>query len=467
MENNERTSNSTPHSCKIEGNLLEYPLFHFGDRSKPSKMTFVFEDEINGQRVCRRITVGNFEGLPGALAQDCLVALLMLREVQDGQDIHFYNREVTRLVFGSDRSMRRQQLVKNNLKLLAKTIIEFQDSFFDKETDKYITTKIRPIFEKADLYEHHKGDNRMAARDHNVFRLCDLLQQNINASYFNWVYFENYRRLKSGLPRRLFLYLTKKSNGGRRRDFVIRLEKLYPRLPITSQRPSERFEVLERAAKDLEKVGITYRYDNAGKITFFFPEKLRQVVEAPRVDGKALEDLVVRFYQGVGSPIVSDRRKREGVELLRGIQAEAGVGAERLGQIIQWVLDRRDTKFKGLHSIQVLSKAWDQALSAITREEARRTNAEVRASELEVQKAFAKNREGELAVLRTALSVEDLSRIHKEAERRFVDERKYCFARNRLETLQNEAQRDRVRGWTIKLIEDAIIRERAEASAKA
>jgi hypothetical protein len=215
----------------------------------------------------------------------------------------------------------------------------------------------------------------------------------------------------------------------------------------------------------LAKVGITYRYDNAGKITFFFPEKLRQAVEAPRVDTKALENLVVRFYQGLGSQIVSDHRKREGVELLRGIQAEAAVGGERLGEIIQWVLDRRDTKFKGLHSIQVLSKAWDQALSAITREETKKTKAEVRASELEVQEAFSKKREEDLALLRTMLSVEDLSQIRKEAERRFVDERKYYFARNRLETLQDEAQRERERGWTIKLIEDAIIRERAASAA--
>ena len=457
-------SSTKKQSCRVEGNLLEYPTFYFGDRSRPSKMSFVFEGEIDGQPIHRKITVGNHDGLPGALAQDCLVALLMLRD--ESREIHFYVREVTRLVFGNDRTMRRRQLVKQNLKLLAKTMIEFEDSFYNAEKREYVTTNIQPLFYGARIYEHRAGKNRMDARKHNVFRLSDLFENNINARYFNWVYFESYRKLKSGLSRRLFLYLTKKSNGGRRREFSITVEKLYPRLPITSKRPSERFECLDRAAKDLSKVGIARRYDNKGIVTFTFPDRLREAVEAPRVDTKALEDLVVRFYQGLDRKIVSDRRRREGVEVLRAIQGEAAVGAERLGQIIQWVLDRRDTKFKNLHSIRVLTKAWDQALSAIQRDEKKVAVAKKATEEAELQKKLTQERDDALVKLRAKFSNEDLAGIRNEAERRLREDRSFAFHLGRLTLIRDQERRAREEESVLRAIEAIIMREREEVAAR-
>jgi hypothetical protein len=326
-------------------------------------------------------------------------------------------------------------------------------------------TDIMALFPRARLYEHRSGKNQMEAWKENVFQLGELFEKNIDAKYFNWVLFENYKKLKSGLPRRLFLYLTKKSDGGRRREFPIRVEKLYPRLPITSKRANDRYEVLASAAKDLEKVGITHKFNDTGVVTFFFPAKMKKILEAPRVDRKALEDLVVRFYSAIGTEQLSASRREDGVKVLAHVQAEAGVGAEKLGVIVEWVLARRETKFKGLHSIRVLEKAWDQAHSAISREEKKRARA---AEEKTVAHAAAdtaaeleKKRVRELAELRSKISAEDLAELRREAERRFTQDRKYLFCGQDLARVQDEREHARRRESFLATIEAEILRDRA------
>jgi hypothetical protein len=384
------------------------------------------------------------------------------------RDVHFFVRDAARLVFGDRRaaSMRLRQLVKSNLERLATTMIKFKDSFFDKAKSEYISTKILPLFHSAQLYEHRPGKNQMEAWKENVFRLGDLFEKNIDARYFNWIYFEKYRALKPGLARRLFLYLTKKSDGGRRHEFTIGVEKLYPRLPITGNRPSKRFDCVSEAAKDLEKIGITHKFTNTGLVTFFFPAKMQKILEAPRVDVKALENHVVRFYRTIGVERISKAHLAEGVKVLANVQAEAGVGAEKVGEIVDWILARRETKFKGLHSIRVLEKAWDQAHSAITREEKKRARAaEENTASRAAADTFAEREKKcaqEIAEMRSKLSAEDLSQLRREAELRFTQDRKYVFCGQDLVRVQDEAERSRRREQYLTVIEDEVLREREQ-----
>lgn len=471
MSNPISESKRTLHSCKVEGNLLEYPLFYFDRATRRTKMSFVFEESIGDQDVRRKFSVENGSGLPGAIAQDCLVALMMIRERDGTRDVNFFVREIARCLDVEGRAARghKREIVKKNLELLAKTIVEFKDSFFDKTKGEYVTTKIRPLFEKADLYEHRPGKNRREAWKENVFRLGELFERNLEAKYFNWIIFAKYKALKPGLARRLFLYLTKKSDGGRRREFAITLEKLYPRLPIVSRYPGHRFDILCRAAKDLEKVEITHRFTNTGLVTFFFPAKIQKILEAPRVDRKALEDLVVRFYRVIGTEQISAGRREDGVKVLIAVQAEAGVDVEKLGAIVDWVLARRETKFKGLHSIGILEKAWDQALSAITREEKKRAHADEEQTASRVAAAafteIENKRAQEIAELRSKVGARELAELRCEAERRFAQDRKYVFCGQDLAHVQDERERERRRERFLTTIEDALLRERAQPTS--
>ena len=58
MPKTKGNSLSRPRSCKLEGNLLEYPIFYFGDRNRPKEMSFRFEEERDAKSITRKVTVG-------------------------------------------------------------------------------------------------------------------------------------------------------------------------------------------------------------------------------------------------------------------------------------------------------------------------------------------------------------------------------------------------------------------------
>lgn len=446
-------------SGRVEGNLIEYPIFHF-HRGRRTAMSFVYEDDSRGVR--RQFTVTNGLGLPGALAQDCLVALMLLREEQQSSSIHFYVSEVARLVFGSACNQKRKQLVKAALRRLAFTVLEFEEAFFDQDDGEYITTRIKPLFEESTLYAHRLGKNHMDARQENLFRLSEAIEKNIAASYFNYVVFEEYRKLPSGLPRRLFLYLTKKSNGGRRNSFTIRVRKLYDRLPITNKQPSRRFDCLEKTATAIERIGITHRY-SGDTITFVFPDRVRKTIETAFEGSSLLRELIQRFYSTLGVETVSDRRMSAGLRVLREIGTEAQVDPATLGKIVDWVLERREAKFKGLHSINILKAVWDQALSDIRKREnaaakdvAQKENARA-ADHAAVAQAEAKK--AHVAMMRASLSEGAALELRAEATRRFETEPRLAFTRGMF------SQSKTVCGMTleehVELLEDQVLLERA------
>lgn len=463
-------------SCKLEGNLTEYPLFFFERTQRKTKESYVFEEKQTDGRVVRRtFTVLNGAGLPGALAQDCLVALMVVRESVGKRDVQFYIIQIATLLFGKHRakSMRIRQLVKKNLELLATTMVKFEDAFLDKEKGDYITTKILPLFHGAQLYEHRPDKNRREAWKENVFRLGDLFEKNLGAKYFNRILLDTYKKLPSGLPRRLFLYLTKKSNGGRARQWPpegsANLEKLYNRLPITAKRASDRFETFKRAVDGLKTVGISYKFNNQGGIQFFFPPKFTKSVEAPAAAATGVDELVKRFYrEALGDEQVSDVRLKKGREVLAAIQKEGGFGPDRMGKIVDWVLAQRGRKYKKpIYSIAFLLEVWGDAATAIGKEEKTKAAAEAKAREdLEVARD-RKEREEEqkrfYADRIAKLSPAERADLRREAEQRAAQDRKYFFAADTIARTKDETKRAEKREQFLVMIERDILQERAEA----
>lgn len=445
---------------RIEGNLIEYPLFQF-ERGKKTVQTFAYEDpQIPGVR--RHFTVTNGFGIGGALAQDCLVALMLLREEQQSRDVHFYVKEVARMLYGPHARQKKRYQIRKTLKRLAHTVLEFEDAFFDAQDGEYITTKIKPLFDESTLYQHRRGKNHMDARQENVFRLSAVIENNIAGRYFNYVVFEEYRKLPSGLPRRLFLYLTKKSNGGRRKSFTIGVRKLYDRLPITNKKPSRRFDCLEKTAKALAKIGITHRY-KCDTVTFVFPDRVRKSIETAAEGSAPLRDFVLRFYNTLGVETVSERRMTAGLRVLREVGTEAHVDPATLGKIVDWVLERRNTKFTGLHTINILRAVWDQALSDIRKAEKIRERQEAAAqaarAEKEKEEATKRAAAERTATQRLALSEEEAAGLHREAERLLDSDPRYGFTRSML--AENGTVLGHARDDWLRSIEDEILNEGA------
>jgi hypothetical protein len=452
-------------------------------------MAFTYED-YKDPNLLRSFRVTNGDGLPGALCQDCFVALLVLREQQGAPDVHFYVREITRLIFGSPRGRSKRLRVKLSLQRLATTVLVFTDSFYEGSGREYISTKIEALFPTARIYEHRHGKNHMDARQENVFRLSDLVEKNLAGRYFNYVDFEDYKQIRSGVPRRLFLYLTKKADGWRKKDFTIHVEKLYSRIPITAQKAAARFECLAKAAKDIEKVGIAHRF-NDDKITFRFEERRRRLdnrrqtsaakktpslVEAPATPQPpesttpqlSMRDLVEYFYRGIKVDRVSARRMSEGLEVLRRVQAESGADIPTMKRMIDWVLERRE-KFKGLHSIKILEAVWDQALADIQRQQKAEAQAaeqarKTRGAEQAIAQAASQRRDG-LAAMRVGLSDAERAALRLEAEQRFEADPRLGFAREMFR--ESEKVGGMTRDEHIGMIEDGILEEQASTHAGA
>lgn len=442
--------------CKVEGNLIEYPLFYFGKAVLP-KQTYEFTETKGEKKIHRKFTVSNGSGIPGALGQDCLIALLILNEEQKEGSIHFFIQEIGRILFGKKkgRSRTARRLVKQNLQRLAHTMVDFEDSFRTAEGE-YVTQEIGPLFAGASLYTHRAKNNTLLAWKENLFRLGDNFQKNIEGRYFNWIN-HNYWKVKSGIPRRLFLYLTKKSNGGKRPAFTISLDKLYPRIPISSPYPGRRFEYLARACKELKKVGITHKFGK-GIIEFFFPQELKKEVKAEKISVPKLERLVEKFYGALGINVLSHKRRTEGVEILRRIQKEERrISSARMEQIIGWILERRGTDFRKLHSIRIVEQVWDQALSFLENSERAKRGAQTRKENQKAKSARDSDRKMRIDKVRAALSSSEQRRIQKDAEKRLHSERRFAFTLSAIEREKNPVLRKERLGGVLRSIEEEIL----------
>jgi hypothetical protein len=329
----------------------------------------------------------------------------------------------------------------------------------------------------------------MDARRENVFRLSELLEKNLTGRYFSYVDFDDYKKIRSGIPRRLFLYLTKKSDGWRKREFTIHVEKLYSRIPITGKKAADRFECLAKAAREIENVGIGHRFSE-DKITFRFVDRHRQLEErrrtasasrtppaepaatpqpapAPRPDGPttpelSMRDLVDHFYRGIKVERVSDRRMSSGLEVLRRVQAESGMDLPTVKRVIDWVLARRE-KLRGLHSIKILEAMWDQALADIQgrqKDEARAAEQarKVRDAEQAAEQATSQKRE-RLAAMRAELSDAERAALRLEAEHQFQADPRLAFTRDMFR--ESEIVCGMSREDHIEVIEDHILEEQA------
>jgi hypothetical protein len=171
-----------------------------------------------------------------------------------------------------------------------------------------------------------------------------------------------------------------------------------------------------------------------------------------------LGEIVRRFYCEIGVGRMSDGRVREGVQVLERIQQEAGVDVPTLNRMVDWVLQHREKKFPGLHSIKVLAKAWDQALSSIERSVDQKNAAERESKAAEEREERRKKETADrLAAERAALTDQERAALRREAEETAA---KNPFLAAHLERIEDEGEREAWLESHIQLAEGEILLER-------
>lgn len=175
-----------------------------------------------------------------------------------------------------------------------------------------------------------------------------------------------------------------------------------------------------------------------------------------------LGEIVRRFYRQVGVERLSEARVREGIEVLERIQEEAGVDVPTLNRIVDWVLEHREKKFPGLHSIKVLAKAWDQALSSIERRENAKEAAERDRKVAEELEARRRDEDAErIAAARAALGADERAALRREAEAAVA---RNLFMAEHLKKIADEGERAAFRESNIQFMEERILLKRGSTT---
>ena len=187
--------------------------------------------------------------------------------------------------------------------------------------------------------------------------LASMLQ-----GYFQYVDLNVYIRLKTGLPRRLYVYLAKHQQGKTR--YRIRVRKLAGLIPLKTNNITETKRTLTRAAENFEECSVVSSFSiDKGIICFRFGRK-----QLPRLEDAAPgpETQVTWFYARIGQEHISGQKLRAGVRILEELRGE-GYTAEDIDYAVSWIIRYQERLSKQLggpvYSIGFVREVIGQALA--------------------------------------------------------------------------------------------------------
>lgn len=237
--------------CK-EKNLLQLPLFYF-QMSNKKEIEHIWTNDDGKE--CKVICYCPI-GLPGSLEQDVYSACLRIW-VKQGMPpvIETTYTEITKIL-GLSTSNWLTKVKKALLKLgMARYV--FYNCFIVKDSILEIT-KPFSLFTSPEFTENTKRGRKKSKIKLNF---PEEIRSNIEIRYYQWLNFELYKEIKSGLPRRLYEFLEKRRYQLQRTP--ISEKKLCNWLPIKDKRKGNRRKRLERIAQVLIEVGFldSYTFD--------------------------------------------------------------------------------------------------------------------------------------------------------------------------------------------------------------
>jgi hypothetical protein len=251
-----------------ENNILQLGLFDFG-RKKKKRMVTKWEDEAGEiSLVCS----AEEYGVPGSFEQDIYTAVMRLwiKQGMSKSVVLNYSDIVKELGLGEPRNW--VSRVKKGLKCLAMARYEFKKCFLQKQEDglEKITAYFS-LFSSASLFDFDKKGKKNKRNSESYLVFPAEIQRNLDKKYYQILDMSWYRKLKDGLPRRLYEYLDKKRYLAKKGKFSISEKLICQWLPITDKNTTTRRKTLEKTVNNLIKAKYLagYSFDKKKKICTF------------------------------------------------------------------------------------------------------------------------------------------------------------------------------------------------------
>jgi len=255
-----------------ENNLLQLPLYFFG-KSVHIKKKWDFE--WSDKEGSYKLTCACERGVPGSFEQDVYTGCMRIwisQGMSHGKIVLNYSDIARALELKPVKAWVGK--IKKSLKKLALARYEFVQCFIkaDKEGNNKVSTFFS-LFDSASLFEHEKGKSKKDSKT--ILTFPNIIQENLEAKYYQMLDMVWYRSLPEGLPRRLYEYLAKRKYHSVNGVFIISEEALCRWLPIRDKNPTNRRKRLKRIADALisERYLVSYSFDKRKKHCVFAYER--------------------------------------------------------------------------------------------------------------------------------------------------------------------------------------------------
>lgn len=338
----------------MEGNILEYPIFKIAREKKEKRDEYKWDEkDAKGNLVKRnKFIIEGTRGLPGSFDLDVFNAMMRIylkhRDVYKKNEVHFTVYEIAKEL-GIILSGELVNRIRDSLLRMSHTILDFENTFY---IEKEKLTRVVHLIGNLNYYEKKKG-NRVINMVKAI--LDDEVVGSIERNYFKLIDFGTYKSLPPGLPRRLYEYLEKKKYQKDR--FEIGVKKLAERIPLKTKKISQIKGYLDKAHGELVNQGVIDRWEYKQSNVIYHFRKSERFKEVER-DLFFFESLVTKFYDTIGQARVSKKVVHEGIELLRGLNAE-GYSYDEIEYSLGWVVD----SIEEVRSIKILPKVIGLAVS--------------------------------------------------------------------------------------------------------
>lgn len=222
-----------PIGGRDELNLAEFPITLLSDRVPKGCKTLVFEveprDQRPGEPVTRKVTItgGDVYGLPTAVDDEVLVALIQLTKLKnDFSDptVYFSRYEVRRLLGWPDdgRSYRR---IEESIRRWVGVTLYYDNAWWNKETNAWVSENFH-IIERSSLVDQETKRARRPEGQHELalsfFKWNEVIFQSFKAGSLKRLDIEAYFSYSTSIAKRVYRFLDKRFWIKRRWEFDLK-----------------------------------------------------------------------------------------------------------------------------------------------------------------------------------------------------------------------------------------------------
>lgn len=250
---------------------MKNPLFNYG-KTRPKATNNNWTENRDGTDYVCSVKCESSIGVPGAFDQDVFNATLKLWATkgfyQKNGHLDTNYSEIANILRVSPAGSGLQ--IKDALRRLAHAKYTLENSYFDAKTGKYKDRETRfSLYSVLDVSNVHKG-GKGKGRSKVYIEFPQIILANVDLNFYQWLDFDMYMSLRSGLPRRLYEYLHKVRHAFFEKGFRVGEDKICPMLPVTIKHTTKRRKKIADTAQELIDVGYLKAYEQKKKICCFY-----------------------------------------------------------------------------------------------------------------------------------------------------------------------------------------------------